>query len=344
MSLDLPTILPNITHSLEGTGFLFGAGTSAEAGYPMMSGLTRKVVGGLKPDERTVLDEVLKAVGSAYDDKAATPNIEELADLVIAHAINSKDARCATLETKFRELVVQEILSVKNPSLDNHVQLFRALSKRTFGRPCTVWIFTTNYDLLFEVAAAKAGVLVENGFSGCTERFFNPGQFRATSGEVAGSRFTPNNQLTVKLVKLHGSISWTSEAGQILERHPEALTGAANRIMVLPRRKKVMETLAPPHEMLFACMSRVLGGECKYLLCCGFSFGDEQINQHLVLPALQSGRIRLFTFNEFEPGGVADFKKLPPFNGGYSNEVFMGGKVATPGTDLWKFSQFVQLF
>jgi len=157
MSLDLATILPNITHSLEGTGFLFGAGTSAEAGYPMMSGLTRKVVGGLKPDERAVLDEVLKAVGSAYDDKAATPNIEELADLVIAHAINSKDARCATLETKFRELVVQEILSVKNPSLDNHVQLFRALSKRTFGRPCTVWIFTTNYDLLFEVAAAKAG-------------------------------------------------------------------------------------------------------------------------------------------------------------------------------------------
>ncbi len=344
MSLDLATILPNITHSLEGTGFLFGAGTSVEAGYPMMSGLTRKVVGALTAAERTVLDEVLKAVGAAYDDTAATPNIEEIADLVIAHAINSKDARCTALETKFRELVVQEILSVKAPKIDNHVQFFRALSKRTFGRPCTVWIFTTNYDLLFEVAAAKAGVLVENGFSGCTERFFNPGQFRATSGEVAGNRFTPNNQLTVKLVKLHGSTSWTSDAGQIFERHPDALTGAANRIMVLPRRKKVMEALAPPHETLFAYMSRVLGGECKYVLCCGFSFGDEHINQHLVLPALQTGRIRLFTLNQFEPGGVADFKKLPSFGGGYSNEVFMGGKAATPGTDLWKFSEFVKLF
>jgi len=166
----------------------------------------------------------------------------------------------------------------------------------------------------------------------------------ATSGEVAGNRFTPNNQLTVKFVKLHGSISWTSDAGQIFERHPDALTGATNRIMVLPRRKKVMETLAPPHETLFSYMSRVLGAECKYLLCCGFSFGDEHINQHLVLPALQSGRIRLFTLNEFEPSGVVDFKKLPSFGGGYSNEVFMGGKVATPGTDLWKFSQFVKLF
>src|SRR3990172_3031577 len=48
----------------------------------LISGLTRKVVGALKPDERTVLDQVLKAVRSAYDDKTATPNIEEIADLV----------------------------------------------------------------------------------------------------------------------------------------------------------------------------------------------------------------------------------------------------------------------
>lgn len=45
----------------------------------MMNGLTRKVVDALKPDECTVLDEVLKAAGTAYDDKAATPNIEEIA-------------------------------------------------------------------------------------------------------------------------------------------------------------------------------------------------------------------------------------------------------------------------
>jgi hypothetical protein len=189
MSLDLATILPNVSHSLESTGFLFGAGTSFEAGYPMMDGLTRKVVGALKADERKVLDYVLTTAKSTYNDANAKPNIEELSDLVIAYAINSNDARCAALETRLRELIVEIILSVKSPNLDNHVHFFRALRSRTFGRPCTVWIFTTNYELLFEVAAAKAGVLVENGFSGCTERFFNPGQFNATSGEVVGSRF-----------------------------------------------------------------------------------------------------------------------------------------------------------
>ncbi len=344
MSLDLATILPNVSHSLESTGFLFGSGTSVEAGYPVMSGLTRKVVGALILDERKVLDEVLSVAGVAYSDTDAKPNIEELSDFVIAHAINSHDARCTTLESKFRELIVKEILSVENPNIENHVQFFCALKKRTFGRPCTVWIFTTNYDLLFEMGAAKAGVLIENGFSGSTERFFNPGQFRATSGEVLGSRFTPNNQLTVKLVKLHGSISWTNEAGHLFERHPDALTGAASRIMVLPRRGKVMDTLVPPYETLFGYTSRVLGVACKYLLSCGFSFGDEHINQHLILPALQSGRARLFTLNEFEPSGMEDFKKLPTFEGGYSNELYLGGKVVTPGTDFWKFSQFVKLF
>lgn len=344
MTLDLATMLPNVAHSLDGTGFLFGAGTSVEAGYPMMSGLTRNVVASLETSDRALFDQILTDAGSPYDDTKATPNIEAIADLVIARAINSGDPRCADLENVLRESVVKEILAVRSPDIDNHVLFFRALAKRTFGRAATVWIFTTNYDLLFETAAAQAGVLIENGFSGATERFFNPTQFRATTGEIIGGRFKQNNLLTVKLVKLHGSVSWIGEGGALFERHPDALSGSAERTMVLPRRKKVMETLNAPYDSLFACMSRVLGAECKYLLCCGFSFGDEHINQHLILPALQAGRIRLFTLNEFVPPGVAALKSLPSFGGGFSDELFVGGKSTTPGTDLWKFSRFVRIF
>jgi hypothetical protein len=49
MTIDLKAILPNISSSLDGTGFLFGAGTSREAGYPMMAGLTRQVIAWLTP-------------------------------------------------------------------------------------------------------------------------------------------------------------------------------------------------------------------------------------------------------------------------------------------------------
>jgi hypothetical protein len=34
MTIDLSAILQNVARTLDGTGFLFGAGTSREAGYP----------------------------------------------------------------------------------------------------------------------------------------------------------------------------------------------------------------------------------------------------------------------------------------------------------------------
>jgi hypothetical protein len=343
MALDLSVILPNVSQSLNGTGFLFGAGTSCEAAYPMMPKLTREVVNALKSAERTIFDEVLKSAGGAYDDANATPNIEQISDLVIAHWINSNDTRFNDLENRLRELILERILSVANPVLDNHRRFFEALKKRAFGLPCSVWIFTTNYDLLFETAASQTGVAIENGFCGTTERFFNPMQFRSTSGSVASGRFSPSNQLTVRLVKFHGSISWVEESSKFYERHPAASAGS-RRVMVLPRRRKVMDTLTPPYDTLFTQASKVIGGECKYLVSCGFSYADEHINQQLLLPVMQTNKCRLFALCHEEPVGLAAFKSLPNFQAGFGTHMHIGGKVVAETTDFWQFSKFVSLF
>ena len=326
MTIDLSTILPNVAQTLDGTGFLFGSGTSREAGYPMMPQLTGEVMAALKVGERAVLDEVLKLAGETYDDAKATPDIEQLSDLVIAHGTNSGDPRFSNLESRLRELILERILAVANPTLDHHCRFFEALKKRAFGLPCSVWIFTTNYDLLFETAAARVGVVVENGFSGTTDRYFNPAQFKSVSGSVAGGRFTPGNALTVKLVKLHGSISWVEESSKFYERHPAALAPGAHRVMVLPRRKKVMDTMTPPYDMLFHQANKVLGGECKYLVSCGFSLSDEHINQQLLLPVMQANRCRLFALSQEEPAGFAAFKPLPNFSAGFESRAHIGGK------------------
>lgn len=147
MTIDLSVILPNVSQTLNGTGFLFGAGTSREAGYPMMPQLTREVMTALKPGERPILDEVLKLAGETYDVAKATPDIEQLSDLVIAHWTNSGDPRFSNLESRLRELILERILAVASPNLHNHCRFFEALKKRAFGLPCSVWIFTTNYDL-----------------------------------------------------------------------------------------------------------------------------------------------------------------------------------------------------
>lgn len=342
--LSLAALLPNSVQTIDGSGFFFGAGASFEAGYPLMPTLTIDVVKGLQPAERALLDEVLGAAGESYSDTTGTPNIETLADLVIAHGLNSGAPQFKVLETRLRELVLDRILAVASPVLDHHCAFLEALKKRAFGLPCTVWIFTTNYDLLFETAAAHTGVHLENGFVGATERFFHPQQFRSAAGSVSGGRFTPSNYLTIKLVKLHGSISWIDESSCFYERHPTALKVASKRVMVLPRRKKIMDTLAAPYDSLFALSSKVLGAECKYLLSCGFSFGDEHINQHILQPVLEANRCRLFALSKEEPSGIATFKSLPTFSAGFDTHLYEKGVHRSGNTDLWQFSKFVKLF
>lgn len=344
MELTLDQLLPSLNQSLDGIGFLFGAGASFQAGYPLMTTLTRQVVAGLTAAENADFTAVLNATGRTYDDATATPNIEEIADLTIAHALNTGDIRYANLERRLRDLIVKILLSVTSPNFDYHTKFFQGLKRRTFGLPSTVWIFTTNYDVLFETAAAMAGVRLENGFSGTTTSFLDIGRFGQLHGTSDGQRFIPYPSLVVKLVKLHGSLSWYADGGQVLEQHPTSLAPTSPRTMVLPRRKKVMDTLSPPYDQLFAQASRIIGSECRYLISCGFSYGDEHINQSILLPALRAGKCRLTALCGFDPSGLADFKKLPTFTGAFPTHAWANAAQTTDTTTLWRFDQFAQSF
>ncbi len=342
--IDINLILPNVSATLHGTGFLFGAGTSCEAGYPMMSDLTDAVVGGLTTGERAVMDEVLVANGATYDPATTSPNVEVLSDMVIAHHINSGAARFADLEKRFRFLIVECLHGVAAINLDHHCQFMEALARRAFGNACTVWIFTTNYDPLFELAAARCGVTLENGFVGSIQRFFAPGTFEHSVGRVTPRQFMVSRKLTVKLVKLHGSISWIQDGAKIYEMHPAAIDPASTRTMVLPRRRKVVDVLGNPYDRLFQQMSRVLGSECKYLASCGFSFSDEHINDSLLMPVMATGACKLFALSQSETIGMAPFKVMPNFSAGFDAGSVIGGVANAARTDLWKFSEFVRIF
>lgn len=344
-AIDLARVLPNISSGLGNTGFVFGAGTSAEAGYPMMAGLTKEVIGGLNGAERTALDEALIGAGHTYDPAAGEPNIELISDVVMAHAVNSGEARFRLLEARLRDLVTDVILGVLSPKLDYHVRFLHLLKARTFGRACCVYIFTTNYDVLFELAGAIAGVVVETGFIGSVERFFDQQRFTTACGAMqANSRFSEHTVLTVRLIKLHGSVSWFARDGNVFERHPESIARADKRVMVLPRRGKVMDTLQHPHDILFRTASQALGVDCKYVASCGFSYGDDHINTNLLVPAVLNGKIRLFAFSASETQGMAGLKTAPAFSAGFDSAGIAQGVAHNDGTDLWKFSRFVELF
>jgi hypothetical protein len=291
MTLTLQQILPNLQSGLTNTGFLFGAGTSVEAGYPMMPRLTKEVVSSLSSLERGVLDDALSANGVHFEAAANAPNIELISDLVMSHAITTGSSRFIDLEKRIRSIITDIILGVTTPSLENHIRFLVALKKRAFGRPACVYIFTTNYDVLFELAGAKAGVVIETGFVGSVDRFFDYRRFSTACGIAQGqNRFAEHPVLTVRLIKLHGSISWVARSGGVIERHPAAIASTDGRVMILPRRRKVLDTLQPPHDTLFAVASRSLGTTITLIRTCYFRwFQREELGSLRFASSRQQG-------------------------------------------------------
>ena len=343
MSFTLSQLFPGIETGLNRIGFLFGAGTSKEAGYPLMGDLTKTIVSSLRPHLKGTLDEILAAKAITYNPVAGTPNIEILSDLVTEYFVTTQESKYGNLESEIRKLIVDSILSVTTPDISHHVRFLEALKKRAHGTASTVTILTTNYDILFELAGGEVGIRIETGFDGPLRRVFDPTVFDLARGTIENKRFSHRCELHVNIIKLHGSVSWFKDGESVFESGLNLRSATAERALVLPRRRKVLDTLSEPFDRLFTRASRTLGTNCKFVVACGFSFGDKHINDQLIFPKLNAGKIRLTALCGEEPGCLDDLKKFPPFHAGLPANCFIDQKDTGTGTDLWKFSALAQL-
>ena len=184
---------------------------------------------------------------------------------------------------------------------------------------------------------------VETGFDGPLRRQFDPAVFDLVRGTVDRTRFTHRNELQVNLIKLHGSVSWSKHADRVSECGLNLGNPTVDRVLVLPRRRKVMDTLSEPFDQLFTRASRTLGSNCKYVVACGYSFGDKHINDQLISPKLNGGKIRLTALCGEEPDCLGELKRFPPFHAGLPTNCFIDQRDTGVGTDLWKFSALAQL-
>ncbi len=343
MSFTVSQLFPGIETCLNSIGFLFGAGASKEAGFPLIEELTTTVVENLAPASRKTLDEIIKAENLNNDATTGEPNIEIISDLATKYFVNTQESRFRELVNSIQKLIVNTIISVKKPDLTHHIEFLNALKQRAQGTAATVTVLTTNYDVLFELAAGKTGVLIETGFDGSLHRSFSPRVFDLKRGTIENKRFAEYPELRINLLKLHGSVSWFKDGPQIIESGIDLYTKAQERAMVLPRRQKVLDTLSPPFDQLIIRASRILGLSCKYIVSCGFSFGDQHINDQLIFPKLQDGKIRLTALCGQEPECLSDLKKFPAFSAGFPNSCYIDRMDVGTGTDLWKFSTLVKL-
>lgn len=166
----------------------------------------------------------LIGAGTSLPFFAPLGNIEEaLTDLADVAALEPvKSLVRASIQAYFFENVlvpnsmVVEREAPAEPVLRSYATFMRTLNRILLRRHSTLLskqanIFTTNVDMLFEVAMEELGIDFSDGFSGKIRPRFDPGDFNTLRFRT-GSRYEHRFEVPVfNLVKIHGSASWRQQ-------------------------------------------------------------------------------------------------------------------------------------
>lgn len=154
--------------------------------------------------------------------------------------------------------------------------LFNTAQAGLQDRRRPVRIFTTNYDTLIEDAIALAHIPYWDGFSGGAVAFRS---HRFGQDE-------PKTGIRACVVKLHGSIDWhLGEDGKVWRvRDLDSYPTRKGLILIHPQATKYAATQRDPFAAQFDLFRRALSGDDDNVLAvCGYSFGDDHINQEIEL-------------------------------------------------------------
>ena len=328
------------------TVFLLGGGASFCAGLPSISELRDLVRSKLYNVSRsTTFDEIIRFL---TDNSIENPNIEEVLS-ELYHRLSGAGSEHRDKErfkTTFEDVCqcIQNILKVDSPTEYHKDFMLRIVSRRE-AEPAEkappVQIFTTNYDLLIELACEESQIVAINGFEGFFHRRWNPGCFDYDIGKATTHTQTPRFELSarhIRLYKLHGSISWFEANGQFYEEKP-TIESKRTPLIIYPSRHKYTESIRPPFDWLFRRFGAAVS-EANLLICIGYRFADKHLNQYiftgldngLSLLALSKEPIDVLVCRSTHPRVSVINEKRTIIDGNDQSEV----------TDLWAFEKFAK--
>ena len=286
--------------------WLLGAGISCGANIPLMYPLTTRVMSLVSATPHAgLLDDVGKelpdgwhiehllshlgdyaAIAERSKAKAVTvgdrvvnhADIESAHEMVVGYISNT--VRWGYTPAKGSKPEKIGIYGASMVAVDGHRTFVEALFKTAQAglqeRRRAVRLFTTNYDTLLEDALALACVPYWDGFSGGAVAF-RTHRFGQDEPDV-GYR--------AHLVKLHGSIDWHLCAdGKVWRiRDGDNYPVSRGRVLIHPQSTKYIATQRDPFASQFDLFRRALSVPSDNVLAvCGYSFGDDHINQEIEL-------------------------------------------------------------
>jgi hypothetical protein len=266
-------------------GFLFGAGSSYATGLPSVfipaiEKMTQTIVNEVEAhsaDFKAAIEEIqseTQASKMGFNIETLLSSIEAKRAVIGEGNLNGLDAVGFSELAKLVKSRVVKLVSVHETILADdrkklaHARLANWVQKARRRFPAE--IFTTNYDYLFEIALEGSGIPYFDGFSGSFEPFFCP-------EAVEDVEAYPH---LVKLWKMHGSLGWTyRDTDKAVIRQQSA---SDDSILIYPSHLKYNTSKKQPYVGLIDRLCAFLQQDDAVLFTCGYSFGDDHINERLV--------------------------------------------------------------
>ncbi|MEZ5126797.1 MAG: SIR2 family protein [Thermoleophilia bacterium] len=265
---------------------LAGSGCSLSAGGPSMADLWKYAVG--EPPTKAAR-EVAERVKQDLEDT----NIEAFLSRIEAFLQVDEDAGVRGFLNASRRVILEKCSGFAEARhLRAHETCLHRLSRRRVRDP-RLKVFTTNYDLCFEHAAADLGGVALDGFSFAAPRRYDPRFFgydivrRPQGGDDLGHYL----EGVFLLYKLHGSVNWArAEGGAVVEKErPEP----EEACLIYPARAKYQQSFTQPHLESMAQYLAAVREPNTCMLVLGFGFNDDHLAEPLLSAARSNPHLRL---------------------------------------------------
>ncbi|MAU11666.1 MAG: hypothetical protein CL607_17710 [Anaerolineaceae bacterium] len=253
--------------------FLLGAGASRCADKPLMGELTQLVKKDLDSKPGELLSDLI-----GENERDAT--IEDLLNhllqlqklLKARRTIKVFDFELQDVEKWIRDIQesIAKHIGGDWTHSDIHMRFFRRLAKHS--TKITRDVFTLNYDNVIEATLEVCRLPYTDGFRGANNAYFDMDLY--TSSSTYGTFFN--------LYKLHGSINWYRDSEGHVRR--KNVVNEGEPVMVYPAEQKYIQTQYGVYETLLTLFRDRLRAtkHNNKLIVCGYSFGDEHINNAIV--------------------------------------------------------------
>jgi SIR2-like domain len=265
---------------------LFGLGPSAGVKGPRMSDLWRLV----RDNDVATFKSIQKKVGDVTADDASG-DIEDFLSRchMIANAPVQPDASASAFIATAEKVIAKACREfTKSADLADHAHCLRILARRP-AEKSRARVFTTNYDLCIELAAAQSGVLIVDGFGRESPPTFDGSNFDIDFVRRRAESKSPEYlDGVIHLLKLHGSVDWTESKGQIVRREePDA------PIIIYPKSDKFELSYRQPFLEMMSQLQTMLRQSNLGILILGFGFADAHLSEMLLAAVRKNLSLRV---------------------------------------------------